>query len=1248
MKILAIRGKNLASLSAEFVVDFQSEPLASAGLYAITGPTGSGKSTLLDALCLALYERTPRLLKATTKGESIPDVGDNTVTPSDPRTILRRGTGEGFAEVDFLGCDGVGYRSRWSARRARLKGDGKLQASEITLVRIADGQRLGDHTKTETLRLIEACIGLSFDQFTRAVLLAQNDFATFLKAPDDERAELLQTLTGTETFSDISKQAFVRMKTEKDALDRLQTQLKDQQALAPEVRTEKTIQIQTQEESGKALEAQKVDIEGHLRWFEQWMQRKTEQTDATGKLDEAAAAYLAAAPRHAHLTLMEQVQPARPLWSEVERLTQTSEVAIKAEASANAALGQFLQQEQTCQTSFDIAKQQVASADVAKAQAQAGINKAKELDVRIDTHTPQLQAAVQVLEKAQNRLNAALASKTETTAKMQFAQDEQRTADNWLADNAQLRPLAEGWQRWETLFEQAQATLAKQTTEEAEVSNLVKQADANATAAAIAQIALEQATESSTIATEKLDTLIQVCTAVDADKLAVGKRAREDGRDHLQAASLLWQRRTDMHAQHHKFQEEQKVETAALADSEEELQACMLSQPLLESQLHCAEQALHLAKLAASENAETMRAELQPDQPCPVCGALEHPYVTHSPVVDAMLQVLQDHVKERQKAVQELHFRSAHAVAEKARAAKAIEQITKGVAQLETLRAQLLVEWAALAIYVEIDAVPESDRTTWLLVRQDEARLALVEFTQQEFIHRENLKLKEAAQQGVNTAIKTYDQANDALRGLLSTGIRVSLAMEATHRQLTDLARQLEASQGQLDAAFSNQTWRHQWSAAPGAFVAQCHVDAKAWGQRQERTTTLMHSIEALRVHLAGCKTACAQATQQRDIQMAACDTLEATLEGYGKERARLFEGMAVAEVEVCLETAIAQAKSSLERSQSAMQQVQADVSRLQESVRQSGMLLEQQRSGQSKAKAALDSWLETLNASQSGTQNASVLLLDELQSLLAITQVEIVSERVALQTVKNAVTSAQAVLDARKHSLATHETEKNTSDSEETLVEELLKATVAISALLETLSSLKLDIARDDERLQASASLQGQIDTQAAVTKVWSQLGELIGSADGKKFRNFAQQLTLDILLGYGNSHLQSLTSRYRLERIKDSLGLLVVDQDMGDEVRSVHSLSGGESFLVSLAMALGLASLSSHRVRVESLFIDEGFGSLDSDSLRVAMDALDSLQAQGRKVGVISHIHEMTERIGTRVQVQRQAAGLSQIVVA
>jgi exonuclease SbcC len=181
---------------------------------------------------------------------------------------------------------------------------------------------------------------------------------------------------------------------------------------------------------------------------------------------------------------------------------------------------------------------------------------------------------------------------------------------------------------------------------------------------------------------------------------------------------------------------------------------------------------------------------------------------------------------------------------------------------------------------------------------------------------------------------------------------------------------------------------------------------------------------------------------------------------------------------------------------------------------------------------------------------------------------------------------------------------------------------------------------------------MMAEIERQRAIEDRWARLAELIGSADGKKFRNYAQQFTLDVLLGYANAHLAQLAPRYQLERIDNpaqpSLGLLVRDLHMGDEKRSVHSLSGGESFLVSLAMALGLASLSSNRVRVESLFIDEGFGSLDAETLRVAMDALDGLQSMGRKVGVISHVQEMTERIATRIVVQPAASGRSAVSVS
>ena len=219
-----------------------------------------------------------------------------------------------------------------------------------------------------------------------------------------------------------------------------------------------------------------------------------------------------------------------------------------------------------------------------------------------------------------------------------------------------------------------------------------------------------------------------------------------------------------------------------------------------------------------------------------------------------------------------------------------------------------------------------------------------------------------------------------------------------------------------------------------------------------------------------------------------------------------------------------------------------------------------------------------------------------------------------------------------------------------------------ALAAMLETLNSarkesheaataLRLQLGEDDGRRERAQAMMAEIEKQQLIELRWGRMNELIGSADGKKFRNYAQQFTLDVLLGYANSHLGQLAKRYRLERVMSpsgpSLGLMVRDQDMGGEVRSVNSLSGGESFLVSLALALGLASLSSNRVRVESLFIDEGFGSLDSETLRVAMDALDGLQSMGRKVGVISHVQEMTERIATRIIVQPAGGGTSSVTV-
>jgi exonuclease SbcC len=276
------------------------------------------------------------------------------------------------------------------------------------------------------------------------------------------------------------------------------------------------------------------------------------------------------------------------------------------------------------------------------------------------------------------------------------------------------------------------------------------------------------------------------------------------------------------------------------------------------------------------------------------------------------------------------------------------------------------------------------------------------------------------------------------------------------------------------------------------------------------------------------------------------------------------------------------------------------------------------------------------------------MLEVPALRALLLHDSAWLKRERETLKALADTVSQAEIIRKERQTQREGHEQQRANQDSAETVREARQKTLADLTVARSRATETELNLRQDDERRAKTRDLQERMVQQEGVARIWGQLSELIGSADGKKFRNYAQQFTLDVLLGYANRHLTDLSRRYRLERVKDTLALMVVDQDMGDEVRSVHSLSGGESFLVSLALALGLASLSSNRVRVESLFIDEGFGSLDADTLRVAMDALDHLQAQGRKVGVISHVQEMTERIGIQIQVRRQPGGQSRIEVA
>ncbi len=1357
MKILAIRGKSLASLSAPFEVDFQAEPLASSGLFAITGHTGAGKSTLLDALCLALYERTPRLARATAKGQSLPDVGEHAVAPGDPRTLLSRRATDGFAEVDFVGHDGRSYRARWSVRRARNRPDGKLQASEVSLRSLPDGQVLGEHTKTDTLRQIEACVGLSFEQFTRAVLLAQNDFAAFLRASDDERAELLQTLTGTDEFKQLSIRAHERAKAERTELDRLAAQLEAVSPWSGEQRALHASHIQGTEALLVQQAQHRAVLEAQLHWHQRIAQLQAQVHTAEQGLAQAQAAVDEARPRRQALADLTQLQAARPLWEDTRHRTA-------AVSHAQAELTRVTQQFSAAATQRDACTQAQREAEAhwqateqAHALAQPELTQAARLDARLELLAPQVQKAHDLWRQAEAE-QVALQAAFQAAGERQHQQEAELAQHRqWLDEHRTWQPLADAWQRWQALLEQASGL--RQQLKEQEQQSLYHQAmeddlvlKMGAAASAVAQAQTDEAHHQ-----QQLAHWAGQCALHDAAQLSRQRMALGQTLEQAQSAQQLAHDLADKQQRLAVLDRQAQATAQRLAHSVQSGQTALLALPPLEAALAASRESLDQAKLAASEGAARLRAQLRPGHACPVCGAPDHPWgqagpggvhgpngaadqahtpadalAEHPPTVHALLHNLQALVDSKQAAVDTCKHRMAASKANEASEQRNLQQLHSELQALQNRWQAAQGEWFAHSIQVlaprplqgrlptpapqgwagSPSAAPEGESTdaakgappsegsewsVWLAHTLADTREALRQLGEQEARLQAATAQRNAAQGRVNQAQQALALANTAHAALAQERARVAQSLASGRQQLAQLGRQLQAVLAELSPAVSAlpmpppgtdpsaANWVARWEADPDGFSGHCQRAAQAWLTRQAQCQRLEADQGARVAELRGLAQQGAQAQALCATRAAEHQQAHADWQVQQTQRRSLLQGRTVAQVDAERARQSAQAKAARELAARELTAAEQEHTRLAQSQLHAQEQLQRRTAEAEQAALRLNDWLKAFNA-RTGRPGFSA---GELEEALSVPDHWLVGEQAALNALDAALAKARTVLDTHAESAIAHQAQRPAwkawpegstashplapdtdepgpegsggqaadegmeprlaidPDNPQSLAQRLDELSRQAQVLTDELASLRLALAQDDQRQRDSARWRCAWQAQTERDAVWARLGELIGSADGKKFRNFAQQQTLDVLLSYANQHLRDLSRRYRLERIADSLALLVVDQDMGDEVRSVHSLSGGESFLVSLALALGLASLSSHRVRVESLFIDEGFGSLDAEALQVAMDALDNLQALGRKVGVISHVQEMTERIATRVQVHRLPGGQSRVVV-
>jgi exonuclease SbcC len=1304
MKILAIRGRNLASLAGDFEVDFEQEPLKSAGLFAISGPTGAGKSTLLDALCMALYESTPRLLKAG-GGKTLPD-GTDFITHQDAANLLRRSSAEGYAEVDFVGNDTVSYRARWSVRRSRGKVGGSLQPTTMTLKTLPDLIAIGG-TKVEVKLEIIKRIGLSFQQFTRAVLLAQNEFSSFLKADDNERGELLETLTGSAIYSQLSQRAFARAKTELQELQRINDRLADQKPLNETERAQLDLDSNAANAQLAELDIHKHALENALRWHKDDLKFAEGEQTAHALSLQRQQEQVAATERHTALRAIESVQAARPLTSEAQRLARSQQQGQQAMSEGSARLALAEQTRLEKDAAMNTAQAAQHAAEQARINAAPQLDQAKALDAAIATLQPAHQQVKLAQGEAENAAVISRKNQSDKKSELDSTEQKQQASANWLAQHAALQQLAENWPAWDILLKQANQS----RNEVASVNQLIATTAHNASEQSALLEASNLAMNSSATTLASAEQQRQIASqnyaAIDVSQLAHAKQLLETRRDQLTSAEHIASTLAAQNERQQALQAQQKTSELAIASSDAATAQAHEKIPALHAALTQAERSLKSAEAACADNVETLRAALEIDAPCPVCGAHEHPYQSTNPQLHAMLESLQAEVAQcRQQARQTEQTLATHtAEAASQRRQLASIQTEQAQHQLKAQAEQQAWQQHPIAQELKQSGISNDQYTEWLAQQRIAQQAQASAIAHTEAASSTALQAKDAAQANFDLATLDHNQKKEDASVAQQTLQHTKAAQQSAQEQCQQSGQRLNDSLEQLTPAFTRFTdlsetgedsanWQEQWQEAPEQFHTHCAHNAKQWQNQSKEREHHQQRHATLSVELAALAQAHTKAEQEQQRANKDFASSELALNDKQAQRQALFAGQPVQQIEAQLNAANLQAKATLSHATQAASDSKQELTRCAEALEQAKTRLASDTAAADNIAQELAAWINNYQATQDEEQSEKTAKLDliTLHQLLAHGAEWISKERSALQNISNATQQAATVLQERSEQRQAHQLQRpviNTeladaeagtevdaeadhteAENEENPERDSAKITVKITAapavspietvqtalsklntarqtIQSTVSQLHTSIAQDQARRTQAADILNSMEQQEARYKLWGSLNELIGSADGKKFRNYAQQYTLDVLLGYANRHLHELSRRYRLQRINDTLALMVIDQDMGDEQRSVHSLSGGESFLVSLALALGLASLSSNRVRVESLFIDEGFGSLDADTLRVAMDALDGLQAMGRKVGVISHVQEMTERIATKIMVQRTAGGRSLVGV-
>ncbi|MCF4008820.1 SbcC/MukB-like Walker B domain-containing protein [Rheinheimera sp. UJ63] len=1215
MKILTLRLKNLNSLKGEWKLDFTQSPFAENGLFAITGPTGAGKTTLLDAICLALYHQTPRL-------------GPISQTSNE---IMTRGSAESIAEVEFE-VKGIAYRAFWSMRRARGQADGNLQPADVELAEVQSGKVLANQVRPKNEE-IERITGLDFARFTKSMLLSQGDFAAFLNANESERAELLEELTGTEIYGLISKRVHEDYTQAKQDLRELQAKLAGFQLLSADELTA-IEQEQQQVSTQQALLSEQLSAwQQHQQWWEQQQQATQQQQLEANRAQQAQQALHDAAADLAKLSQSEPAERLRTPFSLLQKsrddLQALSSELVKTEQQQQLTIADLAQQ----RSQLEHAEQALEHTKQQNQQQETLLNEqVVPLDHQIDGLAQQQSAQQQRLDSLQQKLQQAQADDSQLQQQLQQLQKQLTTTARYLTEHqtdAEINRYLGSWQQALGQLEKSQVQLNQLATEQQQIEQ--------------ESTALQSSLQAQQHTLQQHDKALQAQQQQHLQRQNEWQHLLQQAdeatlQQQLQQLTLRWPQLHQAENCQQQYwqatQEQQQLQATQQQLHTQQQQLTTARAKLLDEYQRHKVQVDDLQQLISQEEQLAYyRQQLVAGEACPLCGASEHPAAAiplDLPDTQARLQQAQQQAEHTLAAGQQSREALDKCTAE---LAAQTPRLSKLAELISTAQQQWQQHCAALDVTLEINdsqALPQLSQSLQQQIARTNAQLTAL---------RQAEKAVTQAQQSLIEQQQAQAQKAHQLNLLQQQHLNLQQRQSQLAQQQTAQQHDQQQQQQQLQTQLSAQGYQGTLQQLP-AWLEQKQQDAKRYQQtlqqQQQGQQDLASSTaaqQALQQQISTLSTELQQTEHVAKRQTTQLQALKA-------QRHSLFGEQIVSQARHTLQQQLQQAQQLWQQQQQQYRQVEqrhTELSSVLNNLQQRQQQLQQQLNEQSTA------WQNSLQLSP---------FADEAAFLAALLPE---AERSRLQSKKQQLEetwqSANTLLQKANEQLQALLEHEQASAWQKVSATEVAATRQQLSQqqteLLSRSGQLKEQLNQQQQLRERQQSLLVDINTQQQRYDEITQLHTLIGSASGDKFRRFAQGLTLDNLVYLANNQLRQLHGRYLLKR-KEQAGLSLTVQDtwQGDSERDTKTLSGGESFLVSLALALALSDLVSHKTSIDSLFLDEGFGTLDAQTLDIALDALDNLNATGKMIGVISHIEAMKERIPTQLRVKKNTGfGFSQL---